>query len=431
MSARRVLSSGLRRFAIWHRLSTVECAKTPASMSDAASASLLEKSAPSAAAGGVRAERLLFIDNLRWSAISMVVVLHAAVTYSHVGSWYFYDSAETGRTATIWLVTYQTFQHAVAMGLLFGIAGYFAQGAIERKGAAGFLRERARRLLLPLLLYMLLIGPLTQYFIAGSWHSRPPHSFLWEWWHHIADGEVFSESGPLWFCLVLMAFSLVFSALHRPVPSIAERNIPPLPRLSTVLLYAWAMASLAFIEGLINPHGGTVLNVELHDFPQYPLMFLAGVMAHRGHWPQRISSRAGRAWLIGGLLASIAIWAVAITQGGALHGNLRAYSGGWHWQAAAMDLWRAITCLCVSLGLITLYRDRFNRQGPVTSFLARNAFGVYVFHPPILIAITWALVVLPAGVALKFLVAAALAVAATFLFVGLVAKRTPGLRAIL
>ena len=35
--------------------------------------------------------RLLYIDNLRWSAISMVVVMHAAVTYSPFGSWYYRD----------------------------------------------------------------------------------------------------------------------------------------------------------------------------------------------------------------------------------------------------------------------------------------------------------------------------------------------------
>ena len=111
------------------------------------------------ARSGVRAERLVFIDNLRWSAISMVVVIHAAVTYSAVGSWYYYDHAATGRTATIWFGTYQSFQHAVAMGLLFGIAGFFARAAVERKGTAAFLRERAFRLGLPLLLYTLVIDP--------------------------------------------------------------------------------------------------------------------------------------------------------------------------------------------------------------------------------------------------------------------------------
>ena len=34
-----------------------------------------------------RSLRLPFIDNLRWTMIILVVSMHAAVTYSHLGSW--------------------------------------------------------------------------------------------------------------------------------------------------------------------------------------------------------------------------------------------------------------------------------------------------------------------------------------------------------
>lgn len=378
-----------------------------------------------------RSERLLFIDNLRWSAISMVVVMHAAVTYSPFGSWYFRDGSATGRTAVICLGTYQSFQHAVSMGLLFGIAGYFARAALERKGTGGFLRERAYRLGLPLLLYMLVVGPATQYFVAGSWHSTPPRTFATEWLRHIADGEVFSESGPLWFCLVLMTFSLCFAGLRLVLPRLrggAERAVPgPV----AVLSFAVAMAALTFVVGIVLPRDRTVLNVDLHDLPQYPLMFAAGVLAQRSNWPMRFSSRAGRIWLWSGVAVAAVAWFLLISQGGALQGHLRAYGGGWHWQAAGMDLWRSFTCVALSLGLITLYRDRFNRQGPVSRFLARNAFGVYVFHPPILIAATRVLHYWPADAAIKFFVASIIGVTLTFLFVGLVARRTPGLRAII
>jgi surface polysaccharide O-acyltransferase-like enzyme len=382
------------------------------------------------ARSGVRAERLVFIDNLRWSAISMVVVIHAAVTYSAVGSWYYYDHAATGRTATIWFGTYQSFQHAVAMGLLFGIAGFFARAAVERKGTAAFLRERAFRLGLPLLLYTLVIDPVTEYFIAGSWRSRVPVSFPQAWLDHITDGEVFSNSGPLWFCLVLMLFSLCYAAAYRLLPVVRAGGPLRVPGAAAVLLYAVAMAAVTFAAGLLAPHGGMVLNVPVLDFPQYPLMFAAGVMAQRGNWPLRFSTRAGRAWLFGGLAASALIWAVIITQGGALHGHLREYFGGWHWQAAAMDVWRSVTCLSLSIGLVVLYRDRCNSHGPVSRFLTRNAFGVYVFHPPILIAATVILHDWPAAVAIKFAIASVAAIVLTFLFVGTIARRTPWLRAI-
>ena len=243
--------------------------------------------------------------------------------------------------------------------------------------------------------------------------------------HHVANGEILDDSGPLWFCLVLLVFCACFAACQALVPAVRPGARRPVPGAGSVLGYALAMAAVTFAVGVIAPGGGTILNVDVHDFPQYPLMFAAGVMAWRNEWPLRVSPRAGRLWLLGGLLVSLTLWVVLVTQGGALQGNLRAYGGGWHWQAAGMDLWRSFTCLSLSLGLVTLYRDRFNGQGPVARFLTRNAFGVYVFHAPVLIMVTRCLHDWPADTAAKFIVASVAAIAASFLLVGGVARRTP------
>ena len=80
----------------------------------------------------------------------MVVVMHAAVTYSPFGEWYYREHPELSLGAKIAFAAYQSFQHAVAMGLLFGIAGFFSAGAVARNGVRSFIRERLRRLGLPL-----------------------------------------------------------------------------------------------------------------------------------------------------------------------------------------------------------------------------------------------------------------------------------------
>ena len=373
--------------------------------------------------------RLLFIDNLRWSAISMVVVMHAAVTYSPFGSWYFYDRTLTTRPLAIGLATYQTFQHAVSMGLLFGIAGYFARAALTRKGSAAFLRERLFRLGLPLLFYTLVIDPVIGRYIARNWHSAVPRSFAEDWWWHFTHGDMLHESGPLWFCLVLLLFSAIYAGVWswtQPSQTIDQAGLPgPLAMLLTASL----MAGLTFLVGLEVPESRTVLNVSLHDFPQYPLMFAIGAAAHRQQWLQRFTPGSGGRWLLVALFGGGIAWVLLITQGGALTGNLKAYGQGWHWQALGMDVWRSAMCLCLARGLVTFYRDHFNQQGALARFLSRNAFGVYVFHAPILIAITR---ILQSGLddpLAKFLLASLLAIPATFLFVGLVVRRAPGLRA--
>ena len=93
------------------------------------------------AASGGAITRLDFIDNLRWVMIVLVVSMHAAVTYSHLGSWYFMEDPKPGLALTAVFATYQTFLQAFFMGLLFLIAGYFVPGAFDRKGFGKFLRK--------------------------------------------------------------------------------------------------------------------------------------------------------------------------------------------------------------------------------------------------------------------------------------------------
>ena len=109
--------------------------------------------------------RLGFVDNLRWTMIVLVVSMHAAVTYSHVGSWYFVEEPSPGQAELVVFAAYQMFLQAFFMGLLFLIAGYFVPAAFDRKGLGNFLRDRAVRLGLPSLLYMLVIHPLTVYWL--------------------------------------------------------------------------------------------------------------------------------------------------------------------------------------------------------------------------------------------------------------------------
>jgi glucans biosynthesis protein C len=374
--------------------------------------------------------RLAFVDNLRWSMIVLVISMHAADTYSPFGNWYYGDKAETSRMAALLFGTYQSFLQAFFMALLFAASGYFAAGSIARKGAATFIKDRAFRLGLPVLLYMLVIGPVTEYFIAGSWRPSRPASFAHEWLRHVLDGEVFSESGPLWFCLALLIFSIGYAFIWSADQN-ATRRDARVPSFEAILVFITVMAIATFLTRLVVRSGDAVLNMQLGDFPSYLLMFAAGIDARHRQWPAKISSEMGRRWLAAGCVIGLVGWVLLIWLGGALHGNAEAYGGGWHWQAFFKASWEAFVCASVSLGLVVLYRDRFNGQGRVSKFLSDNAFAVFVFHPPILIAVTRLLHGLSAPSGLKFLAATALGAAASFLFASLVARRLPLLRAVL
>jgi glucans biosynthesis protein C len=363
--------------------------------------------------------------------IVLVISMHAADTYSPFGNWYYGDKAGTSQTAALLFGTYQSFLQAFFMALLFAVSGYFAAASLARKGAAAFIGDRAFRLGLPVLLYMLVIGPVTEYFVAGSWRPTRPTSFGQEWWHHILNGEVFSESGPLWFCLALLIFSLGYALIWSVGRTESAPTASVVPTTGAMLAFMAVMAVATFATRLILPSGNAVLNMQLGDFPSYLLMFAAGIDARHRRWPPRISSRTGRCWLAAGVVLGLIFWFALLSLGGALHGNLDAYRGGWHWPALFKNVWEAFVCVAVSVGLVVLYRDHFDRQGRLTRFLSDNAFAVFVFHPPILIAVTRLLHDLPASPWLKFLAATVLGTIASFLFAALVARRIPILRAVL
>src|ERR1700744_6055277 len=115
---------------------------------------------PAAQAGS----RLFFIDNLRWVMIMLVGSMHAAVTYSGHGSWYTKEPAHLGLPQEVTFVTYQVFLQSFFMGFLFFIAGHFVPGAVDKKGPARFLRDRAFRLGLPALFFIFVVQPLTCYY---------------------------------------------------------------------------------------------------------------------------------------------------------------------------------------------------------------------------------------------------------------------------
>ena len=159
-----------------------------------------EEAAPAAAAA-----RLVFVDNIRWAMIVLVLSMHAADTYSPFGSWYYQERPPIGEASALFFLTYQGFLQGFFMALLFFIAGYFTPRSYDAKGAGGFVAGRLFRLGLPTALYVAAIGPITEYFIARSWRTRAP--FPRELAHYFLSGRFLSGTGPMWFCAALLFFT--------------------------------------------------------------------------------------------------------------------------------------------------------------------------------------------------------------------------------
>ncbi|HWA09446.1 MAG TPA: acyltransferase family protein [Opitutaceae bacterium] len=380
--------------------------------------------APDASASRTRLE---WIDYLRTLVIFLVVIQHACVTYSHVGSWYVLSPHEPSWTVKLFFIVWETVMQSFFMGVLFFIAGYFAYGSIRRRGPGSFARERLFRLGLPALLYMLVIHP---FILIGlnPWHNDfGPWAAFYE--KFIRSGSVLSASGPMWFAVALLIFCLIF-ALGRWA---SNGRIPALPDKKPS---GWIMAGFAVLLGIANflirlwqPLGSSVLNMQLGYFAQYVGFFLVGLAAGRGGWivilaQSRSSSRVGLAALI---LAPLAL--IALIRVGEAERTTLPFIGGWHWEAAALALWEQFAGMGLSLGLLAFTCQILNGEIAILRWLSDRSFSVYLLHPPILIGLymlaakfSWNPMVLAALLSLAAL-ACSFAVAD-------IARRIPGLRRI-
>ena len=85
--------------------------------------------------------------------------MHATDTYSPLGNWYFVDRTQLGLPTLLIFAARQMYLQSFFMGLLFFIAGCFVPSSFDGKDPSRFLRDRAFRLGLPVLFYVLVLGP--------------------------------------------------------------------------------------------------------------------------------------------------------------------------------------------------------------------------------------------------------------------------------
>ncbi|MGO9310000.1 MAG: acyltransferase family protein [Spirochaetia bacterium] len=391
-------------------------------------------SVPSASVGAT--PRMAWIDNIRWTVIAMVVLVHACVTYSGLGSWYYKEPGVLGIGAKLVFTAYTTFSQAFFMGLLFFVAALFVPASYDRKGFAKFVGERAFRLGVPSLVFMLILDPLTS--LIRAWGTGQFDSWagaMERYSHFVTSGSFLNASGPLWFAVALLAFSLVYAlarllgGARAPEPRRAPHaEVPRAPRAVHVTI-AGLMAVIAagsFFIRLVQPMGTSWHNMQLCFFPSYIVLFFAGLWAGRRGFLVKLPREAGTMWLKLAFMIGLPAWFLLLGLGGALTGRAQMYFGGMYWQAAGYAAWEAFFCVSVSVGLLALYRERANVRNKGTGLLAETSFGIYTFHAPILVGVSMIL----RAVVIYPLAKAALAAAAAFavsLGLAWVVRKVPGL----
>lgn len=335
--------------------------------------------------------RLFFIDNLRILLITLVIMVHLSVTYGGEGSWYYKEGQADMITSTV-LTVHNAINQSFIMGFLFMISGYFTAVSYDRKGPRRFLRDRLLRLGIPLLCYDFFIEPLLVYLLIkvdvikfeGSFGK-----FLAGYYSEFHIG-----TGPLWFVEALLFFA-VFYVLWRGFTkkgSPAVHSDGKIPGYITISIFALALGAVTFVVRIWLPIGWAFgpLNLQFPFFPQYIGLFIMGIAAYRCNWFMGISNTMGRLWLSIAIIFIVILFPALFVLGGASD-DISPFMGGVHWQCFAYSFWEQFVGVAMIIGLLVLFRNRFNRQGRVAKIMSTSSYTAYIVHAPVLVLLTLAI----------------------------------------
>jgi peptidoglycan/LPS O-acetylase OafA/YrhL len=294
-----------------------------------------------------------------------------------------------------------TFNDTFFMALMFLLSGLFVWPSIERKGGAGFLRERSLRLGLPFIVAVGILMPIAYYptyVVTGADPSFLAYARSW-----LSLG--FWPSGPAWFIWLLLFFDVLAVGLHvlqrrltantRALPNLGVLGHPPafVAMLLVVSALVYVPMELAFGAErwlTLGPFSFQASRLLL-----YAVYFLIGIrMGVSGtgfgsgmvqQWP---------VWLSAGLAAFALHLAVIVTLVLPVSGAHRAMPLDLR---LLSDLTFVLCCGTVSFAFIALFRRFAIAHQPIFDSFGTNSYGMYLIHYPVVVWLQFALLTVPLG----------------------------------
>jgi ABC-type Na+ efflux pump permease subunit len=373
--------------------------------------------------------RLFFVDHWRAALAILVVLHHVAMVYGAVLPMFYYleppfsSPGVIDPIAYLVLLVFSLLNQAWFMGAFFLLAGYFAPGSYDRKGPWAFFKDKLVRLGIPLVVFWLVLNPLSW---LGLWLmptsltgiTTPP-----TWQTYLR----FIGLGPLWFVAMLLIFNfgyVVWRMLTGNRTSSSTRESAP-GYLGTGI-FVLALAVAGYLMRMVVPIDQSVGDFPtLAYLPQYLGFFVIGTVASRRNWFRTLPGSMGVVGLTAALAAGVVLFPLAFS-GRLLSLEItpaleQAWGSG-HWRSAVYALFDAIFGVGLCLGAIVFFRRFFERQGGFGRFLSEQSYAVYVIHIPLIVVVAYLLRGVTIAPLAKVGLASAITVPVCFLVAYLVRK---------
>lgn len=338
-----------------------------------------------------RDERLHALDAVRGFALILGIFFHGSAGYVEGFPEILWPMREPS-SATLGLLFFVS--HMFRMSLFFLIAGFFGRMLIERRGTAGFVRDRAKRILLPLVvgvpIVLILFSVLGGLGFLLSGMSMAELLELSERLNTPVEDPVFPWA-HLWFLYYLLLF-YAGALVMRGMARIADRKGRILLALDAIVrfclggvqgaaiiglplaVYFYALEGWPSWTGLLTP---VTLAPQTPSVLSYGVPFAFGWLAHRQ---------------IDRLLALERRWITFITAASALT-VLCLWLGGItpRWEPYLDDRTLLVYAAaymagvwCWIFGLIGMAVRYWSDASPVRRYIADSSYFLYIAHLPVL-----------------------------------------------
>ena len=334
---------------------------------------------------GSGSQRRHHLDAIRVSAILLLIPYHAA-RYVQKG-----DGDPRIVDAVVWFV------HTWHMPLFFAISGFLAASALARSTAVLQVRARFRRLGVPLVIGMLTVVPLANFFVieaATLWPRKgtvPPE-------RELDLANVFSLTPRhLWFIAYLLIISLLAIGVWLAIQRAPRIGVAVSRGFGQLMRSWWAVPLLASISAAIlitKPGwvaGGSASNSLIPTptlFAYYSLFFGFGWLLSGQSDLIEILKRG--AWLRLGVGVLLAVPAFLLFyDSAAFTGNVG--TPGALSEIGALRLYGlfavGIVCWLTLFGIWGVLARYVRKESRVLRYLSDASFWIYLVHIPFLVAL--------------------------------------------
>jgi glucan biosynthesis protein C len=325
------------------------------------------------------------MDALRAIAMLLGIVLHVTIAYRLTPA---FPWPADDKVHSIFYDYLYLFLHSFRMQLFFLIAGFFARLLYLKIGLRSFVKHRLRRIVLPLVVGIVTIVPLSMmpFFYYRYWLQHPGQGFL-----EIAGRMVphlFKWNGliHLWFLYYLVFYNVTMLALifiDRKLGILKEiidfiyRKVLVFPKMRSILLLIVpvTMALCLFPNLPVEPYTGLFPNIPLYLY--YGFFFFLGFTFHR-HYRDNLQAFTRNAipFLIIGTAMVPIVWKLCYLSGG---GNVSAWF-------VLVRLVAATQTILLLFGFMGVFLRFAKAENYTLRYISDASYWMYLIHVPIVVS---------------------------------------------